>query len=135
MLKKYYREWHDTKTKLNNAEGSALFHEREIWWCALGSNIGFEQDGSSELFTRPVIVLTKFNLDVCLVVPLSAKIKKGKYYHPVGNASGRDSVAILSQIRLVDRKRLASKISTLEQKRYQELLHAVIKACFPELHK
>ncbi|OGG79296.1 hypothetical protein A3A39_01865 [Candidatus Kaiserbacteria bacterium RIFCSPLOWO2_01_FULL_54_13] len=134
-MKKDYRLWHDTKTKLNDADGRALFHEREIWWCALGSNVGFEQDGSGELFTRPVVILTKFNLDVCLVVPLTAKIKEGKYYHPVGDASGRDSVAILSQIRLVDRKRLAAKIATLEQKRYQQLLRAVVKACFPALQK
>ena len=132
---KDYQHWHNTKTKLNDSDGSALFHEREIWWCALGSNIGFEQDGSGELFTRPVVILSKFNLDVCLVVPLTAKIKKGKYYHPVGSASGRDSVAILSQVRLVDRKRLASKIATLDQKKYQQLLRAVVKACFPALAK
>jgi len=110
-----------------------LFHEREVWWCALGANIGYEQDGSSELFTRPVVVLSKFNLDACLIVPLTAKPKKGKYYFSVGDVSGRDAVAVLSQIRFVDRKRLAMKIATMDQGTFDALTRAVVKASFPNL--
>lgn len=132
-MKKDFWKWHDNKGRLDEADGTALFHEREIWWCALGANIGFEQDGSGELFTRPVVILSKFNLDACLVVPLTAKSKKGKYYFPVGAASGREAVAVLSQIRFVDRKRLAVKIATLDEKTFQSLSKSVVKACFPNL--
>ena len=110
-----------------------MFHEREVWWCALGANIGYEQDGSSELFTRPVVVLSKFNLDACLIVPLTAKPKKGKNYFSVGDVSGRDAVAVLSQIRFVDRKRLAMKIATMDQGTFDALTRAVVKASFPNL--
>ena len=58
----------------------ALFHEREVWWCSLGANIGFEQDGGGEDFERPVVILKKFNLDACLIVPLTARPKKGIGY-------------------------------------------------------
>ena len=133
-MKKDFWKWHTKKELLNEAEGTALFHEREVWWCALGANIGFEQDGGSELFTRPVVILSKFNLDACLVVPLTAKLKKGKYYFPVGDASGRDAVAILSQIRFVDRKRLAMKIATMDNDTFQALTKAVVKVCFPVLN-
>jgi mRNA interferase MazF len=132
-MQKDYRRWHDKKVKLNDAEGTALFHEREVWWCALGANIGFEQDGSSELFTRPVVILAKFNLDACLVVPLTARPKTGKYYFPVGTVGGRQAVAVLSQIRFVDRKRLALKITTLDQDEFRSLTEAVVRACFPGL--
>lgn len=132
-MKKDFWKWHKKKEEIDNTKGTALFHEREIWWCALGTNIGFEQDGSGELFTRPMVILSKFNLDACLVVPLTAKLKKGKYYFPIGNASGRDAVAVLSQLRFVDRKRLAVKIATLDQKTFQELTRAVVKVCFPNL--
>ncbi len=132
-MKKDFQRWTTKKEQLNDTEGTALFHEREVWWCALGANIGFEQDGSSELFTRPVVVLSKFNLDACLVVPLTAKPKKGKYYFSVGNVSGRDAVAVLSQIRFVDRKRLAVKIATMEQETFDALTKVVVKACFPNL--
>lgn len=131
-MKKDFWRWHTKKEQIDGTEGTALFHEREVWWCTLGANIGFEQDGSSELFTRPVIILSKFNLDACLIVPLTAKQKKGKYYFPIGNVSGRDAVAVLSQIRFVDRKRLAMKIATMDHKTFQALTGAVVKVCFPD---
>ncbi len=65
-MKKDFRRWTTKKEVLNDTEGTALFHEREVWWCALGANIGFEQDGGQEDFERPVVVLKKFNLDACL---------------------------------------------------------------------
>ncbi|MBI2025281.1 hypothetical protein HYT04_00630, partial [Candidatus Kaiserbacteria bacterium] len=71
---KDFCKWHAQKEHLHEAKGTALFHEREVWWCALGANIGFEQDGSGELFARPVVILSKFNLDVCLVVPRSESV-------------------------------------------------------------
>jgi len=134
MQKDFWR-WHDKKGNLNGAEGTALFHEREVWWCALGVNIGYEQDGGGELFTRPVVILAKCNLDACLVVPLTARPKKGKYYFPIGDVAGRQAVAVLSQIRFVDRKRLAMKIATLDQDTFQSLTAAVVAACFPGLIK
>lgn len=130
-MEKDFDRWNKKKRQLNGSEGTALFHEREVWWCALGTNIGYEQDGSSELFTRPVVILSKFNLDACLVVPLTAKPKKGKYYFSVGNVSGREAVAVLSQIRFVDRKRLADKIATMEQDTFDALTKVVVKVCFP----
>ena len=132
-MKKDFWKWHSKKEQINDAEGTALFHEREVWWCALGTNIGFEQDGSSELFTRPVAILTKFNLDACLVVPLTARPKTGKYYFPVGKVEDKDAVAVLSQLRFVDRKRLALKITTMEQSIFAALTKATVKACFPNL--
>ncbi|MEK7510948.1 MAG: type II toxin-antitoxin system PemK/MazF family toxin [Patescibacteria group bacterium] len=132
-MERDYRKWHARKKELNEASGTALFHEREVWWCALGANIGFEQDGGTELFTRPVVILSKFNLDACLIVPLTAKPKKGKYYFSVGTVSGRDAVAVLSQIRFVDRKRFTSKIATLEQDTFNALVKSLVQACFPNL--
>ena len=132
-MEKDFERWHQHKKKLNDTKGAALFHEREIWWCALGANVGFEQDGSSELFTRPVVILTKFNLDVCLVVPLTSRSKTGKYYFPVGTVGDRDATAVLSQIRFIDRKRLALKITTLEHTLFEALSRAIVKACFPAL--
>ena len=131
-MKKDFWKWHTEKEKINETKGTALFHEREVWWCALGANIGYEQDGSSKLFTRPVVILSKFNLDACLIVPLTAKPKKGAYYFPIGNISGRDAVAVLSQVRFVDRKRLAMKIATMDRQTFRALTGAVVKACFPD---
>jgi hypothetical protein len=48
-MEKNYRAWTPLKRQLNNADGACLFfHEREIWHCHLGENIGFEQDGRGD---------------------------------------------------------------------------------------
>ena len=51
-MKKDFGKWHKKKTKVNEAEGTALFHEREIWWCSLGANIGHEKDGKNKKFEK-----------------------------------------------------------------------------------
>ncbi|PWT81343.1 MAG: hypothetical protein C5B44_03980 [Acidobacteria bacterium] len=129
-MEKEFDPWNEQKKLLHNTDGSALFHEREVWWCALGVNIGFEQDGGNKNFQRPVVILKKFNLDVCLVVPLTARAKKGKYYISLGKIAGRDATAILSQIRFVDRKRLANKICTLDEDLFSMLADSILKSIF-----
>jgi mRNA-degrading endonuclease toxin of MazEF toxin-antitoxin module len=132
-MSKDYARWHEEKTRVNGARGVALFQEREIWWCALGENIGSEQDGGSERFTHPVAILTKFNLELCLVVPLTGRRKHGRYYFPIGEVEGQDATAILSQIRLIDRKRLQLKMATLPRAVFDDLTRRVVGACFPNL--
>ena len=44
----------------------------EIWMCALGKNIGREQNGGGESFSRPMLVIKKFNNEIfghCLCQP------------------------------------------------------------------
>ena len=131
-MRKDFQKWHDLKKQLHEHEGMALFHEREIWWCSLGANISFEQDGGWEHFERPVVVLKKFNLEACLVVPLTARPKKGIYYLAVGDIDGREAVAVLSQVRFVDRKRFTNKICMLDEETFSALVRAVIQASFKE---
>jgi mRNA interferase MazF len=134
-VKKDFWKWHQKKQQIHASEGTALFQEREVWWCILGENVGFEQDGRGELFARPVVILAKFNLNACLVVPLTAKSKKGKFYFEIGEIAGRNAVAVLSQLRFIDRKRLADKIATLDKDMFRILSRAVVNACFPEVLK
>mgnify|MGYP003394849995 CR=1 FL=1 len=96
----------------------------------IGVNIGFEQDGTGEDFQRPVVVITKFNLEACLVVPLSTTKKKGRYYFSVGDVDGRNATAVLSQLRFIDRKRLANKVGLLDEGIFKPLSEAVIKLTF-----
>ena len=129
-MQKDFQKGHNLKKQLHEHQGTALFHEREVWWCSLGANIGFEQDGGGNDFTRPVVIIKKFNLEACLVVPLTARPKEGKYYFPVGEVEGRQAVAVLSQVRFLDRRRLSNKISTLDDSIFHKLIQAVILASF-----
>ena len=131
-MQKDFSKWFVLKESAHNATGTALFHEREIWWCMLGANVGFAIDGSGSGFARPVIIVKKFNLDTCIVVPLTGKLKDGKYYLPVEAVDGREASAVLSQLRLIDRKRLTKKIETMPKLLFTKLLTAIIKINFTE---
>ncbi len=133
MQQKDYALWHPIKVRLNAIPGSVFFHEREVWWCAIGENVGFEQDGTSPLFTRPVLILKKFSADTCLIVPLTTKAKKGKHYFPLGVVARSEAVALLSQIRSIDRRRLTSKLATVDKDTFQMLVKAIIATCLPSL--
>ena len=58
-----FDRWNSIKKRTDAAEEAArlYFREGEIWWVRLGKNIGYETDGKSREFTRPVIVLKKYN--------------------------------------------------------------------------
>lgn len=132
-MEKDFTKWHEKKSGLHQHKGTAFFHEREVWWCSLGENIGYEQDGNGEDFARPVVVIKKHNLDVCLVVPLTGKQKSGQYYFPINLVNGTPSSAILSQIRLIDRKRLLYKIETIQKQTFRSLVEELIRVNFGDL--
>ena len=75
----------------------------------MGANVGFEQNGKSESFERPILVLRKFSKDMFLGVPLTSKIKTGFYYFDLTEAGIKSSV-ILSQVRLMSSKRLLRRM-------------------------
>jgi mRNA interferase MazF len=106
-----------------------FFHEREVWWCSLGHNVGFEQDGKGEKFARPVLVFKKFNKEVFWALPISTRIKKSKFYAPVKLNDNIDRVAIISQLRLIDAKRLIDKIGVVSEANYKDIRKAVINLC------
>ena len=125
-MKKDYKEWHSKKSEISEIKKSPFFHEREIWFCYLGENVGFEQDGRGEEFLRPIIVLKKFNNEVLWTVPLTRTKKKGEYYFRFSFSSGNDtSSAILSQVRLVDAKRLKYKIGSMKVSDFEILKNKI----------
>lgn len=114
--------WNEDKKSIHSSDGKRIFfHEREIWFCRLGLNVGFEQDGRGDDFLRPVIILKKFNNQVCWCIPLTKTKKKNKYYTHFSFEDNEVSVAILSQIRLIDAKRLQYKIGYVPKKDFEEI--------------
>ena len=70
---------------------------------------------------RPVVILKKFNNEICWCVPLTTREKKGKHYFSFDFGTKEKSTAILSQLRLLDVKRLQYKIGNIDQKDFEEL--------------
>lgn len=121
MRKKDFSLWHKLKTFLHNEKPRIYFHEAEVWFCNLGMNVGFEQDGQGEEYLRPVIILRKFNNEIFWAIPLTKTRKQGKYYYPFYFKPGMESTAIISQIRLTDAKRLKYKSGSVAQKDFVEI--------------
>ncbi|MCK5472098.1 type II toxin-antitoxin system PemK/MazF family toxin [Candidatus Gracilibacteria bacterium] len=119
---KEFDKWNSLKKQTDLREKHVFFKERDIFWVRHGENIGFEQNGKGEYFLRPAIILKKFNQNIFWGVPLmtAEKINK-KYYFEFASNRGEKSLAILSQIRLFDAKRLSQKIGMINQTDFSSL--------------
>jgi mRNA-degrading endonuclease toxin of MazEF toxin-antitoxin module len=124
-MNKDFWNWNKFKVNLNNKYQIPYFREREIWFCSLGINIGSEQDGKNLLFERPVLILKKFNSALFWGLPITSKIKTGKYYY-IFNVGQAPKCCVLSQIRLMDAKRLSRKYMTLGLQQINEIKDALI---------
>lgn len=124
---KNYQKWHILKAFLNNKVVNVpYFRIRQIWWCSIGENIGFEQDGKNQNFERPILILKKFNKDILLIVPITSSLKQGKYYYQFIYKNKKFSV-ILSQIRLISSKRLLRKIRRIDDDNFEKIKKKFIK--------
>ena len=97
------------------SEKTLFFHEGEIWWCAIGINLGVEMDGKHDFFERPVLVVKKFNKDMFWGMPLTSREHSGVFYEKVCYA-GKCSWVIISQARAMSSKRLFRKIGKISEK-------------------
>ncbi len=123
-MQKDFDHWSNHKKQIHSKNENKLYHAREIWWCALGVNVGFEQDGTGRDNERPVLILKGFSKQVCLVIPLTTSRKKNPYHISLGIVNERIAFAIISQIRLIDTKRLINKIGFLENQIFESIRKA-----------
>ena len=123
-MAKDFDRWNEIK-KRTDGEEPRLYTVREIWWCRLGVNVGSEQDGNGTLFLRPVVIARAFGANTCLVVPLTATPRKHRLRVPVGKVKDKDASALISQIRVIDTRRLVEKIGFLDKERFADIRKAV----------
>jgi mRNA interferase MazF len=118
-MSKDYDSWNKRKKNIDKHNENKFYHAREVWWCILGLNIGFEQDGTGDDFERPVLILKGFSRNVCTVISLTTSTKKNPYHISAGKIDEKEAFAIISQIRLIDTKRFINKICTLDQEKFE----------------
>lgn len=123
-MAKDFDQWNERKKQIN-AKQPNFYRARDIRWCSLGVNVGFEQDGTSEAYRRPILIIKGFSRHVCLVVPLTTSTKKNPYHHSVGLIEEREAFVILSQIRLIDTKRLHDRLAILDKEKFEEIRKAI----------
>lgn len=124
-MQKDFDIWNEKKKLINELETETFYHEREVWWCSLGLNVGQEQDGKNNDFERPVLVLRKFNNRITWVLPITSKEKVGIYYYKL-IYSKQNFIVMLSQIRLISSKRFRRKISKVPLEEFSIIKNKVI---------
>lgn len=120
-MRKDFDDWNGKKKAINDRRSAPFYHEREVWWCALGVNVGSEQDGSSKEYRRPVLILRGFGRETCLVIPLTTSTRTHPLRPAIGLIDGKAATALLSQMRVIDTKRLVRKIEVLDAKVFEEI--------------
>ena len=114
-MEKDFDRWNSIKKRLAHdiRLPSAFPKNGEVWMCTLGKNLGREQNGGSQDFSRPVLVIKKFNNEMFWVVPLSTKQKPLDFYFNYNDPSGAPVAAVLAQLRLVSINRFRRDIYVL----------------------
>lgn len=121
-----FDNWNEVKKATNDSEEPRVdFSEREVWWCKIGKNIGREEDGKHALSERPVLIYKKFNKEIFFGIPLSSMYKNNKYYFLLSYSE--ISSLLLSQLRVLDAKRLIRKLRVISKGEYEEVRSALSK--------
>ncbi len=125
-MKKDFQKWNGEKSEIHEKKDRPFFHEMEIWFASFGVNIGFEQDGKGDEFLRPVAIIRKFNNEVFWGIPTTKKKKSNKYYFEIKFGEDKSTSVILSQMRLMDSKRLRYKIGDVSKGDFEEIKNRLI---------
>ena len=120
-MSKDFDTWNSQKKSIADNNSIIKFQQMHIVFMKIGVNIGYEQDGKGDEFLRPVLVYKKFNNRVFLGIPLTSKPKNDKFHFEFEYKNGKESFAILSQLKLFDIKR-AKYYDGRISKRHFELL-------------
>lgn len=128
-MQKDFDNWNKRKKETQNKSVPPLFTECEVWWCALGINIGSEEDGKGENYLRPVLILRKFNKSVFYGLPITSKSKDDKFHISINSGEIIESI-ILSQMRLIDAKRLSHLVVKITSNELKEVKKK-LKELFP----
>ncbi|RLA63859.1 MAG: type II toxin-antitoxin system PemK/MazF family toxin [Epsilonproteobacteria bacterium] len=120
-MSKKFKEWHTVKEKLHKETKKVIVpKEREVYWASIGVNIGHEQDGKGNIFSRPVLVLKRYNKNLFFGIPLSTQIKQGSFFFEF-ELNGKKSNALIVQGRIYDTKRLENRMGMVSSDDFNDL--------------
>ncbi len=126
-MEKEFDKWNEEKKKIASNTNPRLFpQEREIWLCVIGKNIGREQNGG-DYFSRPILIIKKFNNEIFWVVPLSTKQKKYDFFYNFTDVNGEPASAILAQLRLVSVKRFIRKLYDFQADDFNKIIISMVE--------
>ncbi len=126
-MKKDFDKWNILKKEIDNNKNIPYFREGQICFISMWINIWFEQNWKNDNFSRPVLIIKKFNKDIFLWVSLTTKKRISNYIFYIGEFKNKKNYAILSQLRLYSSKRLLSHIWWVTKNINDELKEKITK--------
>ncbi len=123
-MPKDFDKWNIKKKSLDQKTNLAQFNHGEVRWCGIGENIGDEENGKGNEFTRPVLVIRKFNNNLFYGVPLSKQLKNNKYYYEI-EFQGEQVSVLISQMRILDAKRFGNRLGKISGAKLNEVINAI----------
>ncbi len=130
QIKDIFLFWNKQKIQhhIKKKQNKIYFHEGQIWWTALGKNIGYEIDGKHEPFHRPVLIIKKYNADMCFIIPLTTQIKDKNVWYQIPISHGnKKRVVNITQGRTISSRRLLHKDSFIEVNELKKIIHFFTK--------
>ena len=118
-ITKEFDRWNKVKKKHDSKKVGTTFYEREIWWCSVGVNIGYEVSGKGPRFVRPVVILKRVTHETFFGVPLTTTKKDIPGYYVYNNRC-----IILEQARFYDARRLINKQMKMHPNEFHKLQQA-----------
>ncbi len=98
----------------------------EIWWADFGMPFGSEPG-----FFRPVVILqadtfNRSKIGTVIILPLTTNLILSEapgnvYLEKTETELPKDSVAVVSQITVIDKKRMRERVGTLKKERLKEI--------------
>lgn len=86
----------------------------EVWWVAIGENVGVEINGKSKYFSRPVLVFQKLGYLGFMGIPLSTQKHTGTWYVNF-SFQNKDICAVLSQARVFSASRIYNRLGQVDE--------------------
>ena len=118
---KRYNEWNQIKIKINAKTKKIITpKEREVYWASIGENIGNEQNGKGDIFSRPVLIIKRFSRSMFFGVPLSTQTKEGNFFYNF-TFLDKPSNALVVQGRIFDTKRLENRIGMIDKDDFENI--------------
>lgn len=127
--KKPFSGWHGKKENIHKRE-PVKFNEREIWWVAVGVNVGYEIDGKGEDFLRPTLILKKTSKENFIGIPITSNKKELPGYF-IYQSKVIDGSIIFEQARVMSSRRLIDRMEIVSKNRFRNVMDAFLNYLNP----
>ncbi len=125
-MKKDYDKWNEHKKLIDKKKTLKYIKKRQIWYVKLWINI-WDEENWKDKFLRPFLVMKNI-WSLLYWVPLSTQEKKdNKFYYLLEKPHFKEwykketSSILLSQAKVLDKKRFIKLIWKIEKEEYEEI--------------